>query len=332
MIFGISATLRYEEKGGVVPVLFDSNALISVGIVCSVGEWNLTTFNASNIFFEDLKLPFNLLHRFSHLVGNILPPIWELKGNGSGTEEEGKGRFLVEASNGMRNTINEFLVQPLPKLRPVVFCLTEFGGVGDNITLNTKTFEKGVRTISKLRNKGGGQLTLRFFLLLHELSSSSTAQTGRCVRDAAGAKGTVAVLVLAAEAQGRKGSSSGTRRNTISGFLVLGGVPVQPSSKLRPVVFCLTKFGGVVDDVTLNTEAFEKGVRAISKLGNKVKELEGGKENWFRRHRLMWEWCGREHSVGDVVLIWLKQFGVEWDWFVRSKWRAMGDIVVWDGS
>ncbi|KAK7354579.1 hypothetical protein VNO80_20044 [Phaseolus coccineus] len=59
------------------------------------------------------------------------------------------------------------------------------------------------------------------------------------------------------------------QRNTISGFLVLGGVPVRQPSKLRPVVFCLTEFGGVGDGVTLNTEAFERGVSAISKLGNK---------------------------------------------------------------
>ncbi|WVZ13523.1 hypothetical protein V8G54_011089 [Vigna mungo] len=41
---------------------------------------------------------------------------------------------------------------------------------------------------------------------------------------------------------------------------------------------------------------------------------------------------GREHRVEDVVLVWLKQFGIEWYWFVRSKWRARGDSVVWDGT
>ncbi|KAG4956965.1 hypothetical protein JHK85_043345 [Glycine max] len=59
------------------------------------------------------------------------------------------------------------------------------------------------------------------------------------------------------------------QRTTISGFLVLGGVPVRTPPKLRPVVFCLTEFGGVGDGVTLNTEAFERGVGAISKLGDK---------------------------------------------------------------
>lgn len=52
------------------------NALITVRIVCSVGECHLTPLNASDIFFEDLIVPFNLLYRFSHLVSNILPSIW----------------------------------------------------------------------------------------------------------------------------------------------------------------------------------------------------------------------------------------------------------------
>ncbi|TKY72893.1 polygalacturonase protein [Spatholobus suberectus] len=59
------------------------------------------------------------------------------------------------------------------------------------------------------------------------------------------------------------------QRNTISGFLALGGVPARLPPRLRPVVFCLTEFGGVGDGVTLNTEAFERAVGAISELGNK---------------------------------------------------------------
>ena len=51
-------------------------------------------------------------------------------------------------------------MRPPPKLRPVVFCLTEFGGVGDGVTLNTEAFERGVRAISKLGNQGGGQLNV----------------------------------------------------------------------------------------------------------------------------------------------------------------------------
>ncbi|KAG2398843.1 polygalacturonase protein [Vigna angularis] len=146
------------------------------------------------------------------------------------------------------------------------------------------------------------QLCRFLFRLFTKRVFSFASSRGRRVGDAAGEKGAVAGLVLAVEAQGRKGppqvlgwfllnpkmppfASHKTlfaflwvatlaslfiwQRNTISGFLVLGGVPVQPPPKLRPVVFCLTEFGGVGDNVTLNTEAFEKGVRAISKLGNK---------------------------------------------------------------
>ncbi|CAI9760536.1 unnamed protein product [Fraxinus pennsylvanica] len=48
----------------------------------------------------------------------------------------------------------------LPKLRPVVLNLTDFGGVGDGITLNTAAFESAMLAISKLRKKGGGQLNV----------------------------------------------------------------------------------------------------------------------------------------------------------------------------
>ncbi|KAL2229167.1 UNVERIFIED_CONTAM: putative polygalacturonase [Sesamum indicum] len=48
----------------------------------------------------------------------------------------------------------------LPKLRPVAFNLTDFGGVGDGVTLNTAAFERAVTAISKLRKKGGGQLNV----------------------------------------------------------------------------------------------------------------------------------------------------------------------------
>ncbi|TKY72892.1 polygalacturonase protein [Spatholobus suberectus] len=65
-----------------------------------------------------------------------------------------------------QGTISEFLVsegvpaRPPPKLRSVVFCLTEFGGVGDGVTLNTEAFERAVGAISILENKGGGQLNV----------------------------------------------------------------------------------------------------------------------------------------------------------------------------
>ncbi|KAL0410395.1 UNVERIFIED_CONTAM: putative polygalacturonase [Sesamum latifolium] len=48
----------------------------------------------------------------------------------------------------------------LPKLRPFTFNLTDFGGVGDGVTLNTEAFERAVIAISRLGKKGGGQLNV----------------------------------------------------------------------------------------------------------------------------------------------------------------------------
>uniref|UniRef100_A0A1J3FQR3 Putative polygalacturonase n=1 Tax=Noccaea caerulescens TaxID=107243 RepID=A0A1J3FQR3_NOCCA len=51
--------------------------------------------------------------------------------------------------------------QPMPRLRPVVLDLKDFGGVGDGFTLNTEAFERAVMSISKLeKNSGGGQLNV----------------------------------------------------------------------------------------------------------------------------------------------------------------------------
>ncbi|CAL1370578.1 unnamed protein product [Linum trigynum] len=51
-------------------------------------------------------------------------------------------------------------VRPMPKLRPVAFNLTDFGGVGDGVTVNTVAFERAVLAISKLGKRGGGQLNV----------------------------------------------------------------------------------------------------------------------------------------------------------------------------
>ncbi|CAA0821525.1 Pectin lyase-like superfamily protein [Striga hermonthica] len=53
-----------------------------------------------------------------------------------------------------------FSSRQFPKLRPVAFNLTDFGGVGDGVTLNTAAFERAVVAISKLGKKGGGQLNV----------------------------------------------------------------------------------------------------------------------------------------------------------------------------
>ncbi|KAL5995144.1 hypothetical protein ACLOJK_025202 [Asimina triloba] len=50
--------------------------------------------------------------------------------------------------------------RPCWLLRPVAFDLTDFGGVGDGVTLNTAAFERAVATIAKLARKGGGQLNV----------------------------------------------------------------------------------------------------------------------------------------------------------------------------
>nr|GLL21425.1 probable polygalacturonase [Ipomoea trifida] len=48
--------------------------------------------------------------------------------------------------------------RPIPKLRSPVFNLSDFGAVGDGVTLNTKAFE---RAISEIRKRGGGQLNVQ---------------------------------------------------------------------------------------------------------------------------------------------------------------------------
>ncbi|XP_073141298.1 probable polygalacturonase [Henckelia pumila] len=48
-------------------------------------------------------------------------------------------------------------VPPIPKLRSLVFNLTDFGAVGDGFTVNTKAFE---RAISAIQIRGGGQLNV----------------------------------------------------------------------------------------------------------------------------------------------------------------------------
>lgn len=42
----------------------------------------------------------------------------------------------------------------------MTFNLTDFGGVGDGVTLNTEAFQRAILAISKLGKKGGGQLNV----------------------------------------------------------------------------------------------------------------------------------------------------------------------------
>ncbi|KAH7679964.1 Pectin lyase fold/virulence factor protein [Dioscorea alata] len=50
---------------------------------------------------------------------------------------------------------------PMPKLRPTAFNLTDFGGVGDGVTLNTEAFVRAVAQIATLGSQGGGQLNVQ---------------------------------------------------------------------------------------------------------------------------------------------------------------------------
>ncbi|GJZ42016.1 probable polygalacturonase [Tanacetum coccineum] len=52
------------------------------------------------------------------------------------------------------------VVRRLPVFRPVVVNITDFGGVGDGVTVNTVAFERAVFYISKVAKKGGGQLNV----------------------------------------------------------------------------------------------------------------------------------------------------------------------------
>lgn len=67
-----------------------------------------------------------------------------------------------------RNIVDGFFVfgrgvsrgKPLPRLRPVAFNLTDFGAVGDGVTVNTEAFERAISAISKLGKRGGAQLNV----------------------------------------------------------------------------------------------------------------------------------------------------------------------------
>ncbi|OWM74381.1 probable polygalacturonase [Punica granatum] len=50
--------------------------------------------------------------------------------------------------------------RPFPRLRGNAFNLTDFGAVGDGVTLNTEAFERAMIAIGKLGRAGGGQLNV----------------------------------------------------------------------------------------------------------------------------------------------------------------------------
>ncbi|KAL3352954.1 hypothetical protein AABB24_020766 [Solanum stoloniferum] len=68
--------------------------------------------------------------------------------------------WQVDATAGILIFRRVFPAREVPKFRPVAFNLTDFGGVGDGVTVNTEAFEKAILAIAKLGKKGGGQLNV----------------------------------------------------------------------------------------------------------------------------------------------------------------------------
>ena len=96
------------------------------------------------------------------LLAFILVALWQrnlllhiaypssLSPHGIRTEE--KGAKAVSPSNGRPPVF--------PRLRPHVFNITQFGGIGDGKTLNTRAFERAIFAITSVANDGGGQLNI----------------------------------------------------------------------------------------------------------------------------------------------------------------------------
>ncbi|CAN4094549.1 unnamed protein product [Withania somnifera] len=68
--------------------------------------------------------------------------------------------WQIDATTGILIFRRVFPARKVPQLRPVAFNLTDFGGIGDGVTLNTAAFEKAILAIAKLGRKGGGQLNV----------------------------------------------------------------------------------------------------------------------------------------------------------------------------
>ncbi|PHT42519.1 hypothetical protein CQW23_16544 [Capsicum baccatum] len=65
---------------------------------------------------------------------------------------------MLHAATGILFFGYDFSVMLMQKLPSTTFNLTDFGWAGDDVTLNTVTFERAILTISKLVKRGGGQL------------------------------------------------------------------------------------------------------------------------------------------------------------------------------
>ncbi|XP_002993619.2 probable polygalacturonase [Selaginella moellendorffii] len=61
-----------------------------------------------------------------------------------------QSNYIAQVSGSKR------IARAVPRLRPVVFNLTDFGGIGDGRTINTRAFERAVAEISSAAAKSGG--------------------------------------------------------------------------------------------------------------------------------------------------------------------------------
>nr|BAJ94032.1 predicted protein [Hordeum vulgare subsp. vulgare] len=66
--------------------------------------------------------------------------------------------FVAGAGGGPRPALPPS--RPAPRLRPMAYNLTDFGGVGDGRTVNTRAFERAVETITAFADRGGAQLNV----------------------------------------------------------------------------------------------------------------------------------------------------------------------------
>ncbi|CAA3018164.1 probable polygalacturonase [Olea europaea subsp. europaea] len=100
-------------------------------------------YRNSNKFRFDYKRTLSLLFSSRWILFTL---IWAI------------GFILIVA--WQRTAIDRFWIpppRPIPRLRSLVFSLTDFGAVGDGVTLNTKAFE---RAVAEIRKRGGGQLNV----------------------------------------------------------------------------------------------------------------------------------------------------------------------------
>lgn len=89
--------------------------------------------------------------------------IWQSRGRGGSSLYRGGGGLSSVfwwTTTTTLTTTRATNSGEFPRLRPFAFNLTDFGAVGDGVTVNTEAFERAVYAISKVSKKGGGQLNV----------------------------------------------------------------------------------------------------------------------------------------------------------------------------